>query len=92
MSVLTSETSQESSKTPPHVGKGGFSGQRTQLCFFEALGGAAFEPATGGCFVDLKIWRSEDRSFDLRHRGLFQMCNGGLGNSELEELEDFSTF
>lgn len=40
------------------------------------------------------LWRSEDldiwwyfvwhRSFDLRHRGLFQMCNGGLGNSELE--------
>ena len=44
-----SQTSQESSN--PHVGKGGFSGQRTQLCFFEALGGAAFEPATGGCFV-----------------------------------------
>ena len=58
MFFSTSGTSQESSKNPlPHVGKGGFSGQRTQLRFFEALGGAAFEPATGGCFV-VKIWRS----------------------------------
>jgi len=54
MFFSTSGTSQESSKNPlPHVGKGGFSGQRTQLRFFEALGGAAFEPATGGCFVKI---------------------------------------